>query len=179
MQRKPDSVEWILVGIIVVAVLFVWYSSNSSNESVAIIRLQEIAKETGRDFRVGEVLREERTALESDFMRQQKLLQEDIESKREEFGKSPTPEQAKNLQLMQKQMQSRLLQTRQRSQAKLKNLQMEQMQEFMVELQPIIIKLCTEGDYSVVLDQSMGRVVFYADPLVDITDAVIEELNKQ
>ena len=56
---------------------------------------------------------------------------------------------------------------------------MEQMQEFMVELQPIIIKLCTEGNYSVVLDQSVGRVVFYADPLVDITDAVIEELNKQ
>ena len=179
MQRKPDSVEWILGGIIVVAVLFVWYSSKSKNDSVAIIRLDEIAKETGRDVQAGEVLMKERAALESDFMRQQKLLQEDIATKREEFGENPTPEQAKNLQLMQQQMQSRLMQSRQRGQAKLKNRQMEQMQEFMVELQPIIIKLCTEGNYSVVLDQSMGRVVFYADPIVDITDAVIEELNKQ
>ena len=60
MQRKPDSVEWILGGIIVVAVLFVWYSSNSSKNSVAIIRMDDIARETGWDVQAGDIFRKER-----------------------------------------------------------------------------------------------------------------------
>ena len=83
MQRKPDSVEWILGGIIVVAVLFVWFSSKSNKNSVAIIRMDDIAKETGWDVQIGDVVRKKRAADEKDIMRQQQLLKADIDTKRE------------------------------------------------------------------------------------------------
>ena len=178
MQRKPDSVEWILGGIIVVAVLFVWYSSNSSKNSVAIIRMDDIAKETGWDVQAGDIFRKERAAIESDIMRQQQLLKSDIDTKREEFGENPTPEQIEILQVMQRQMQAQTMQLRKRSQESLQKIQMQQMQDFIGELQPVILKLSAEGNFTVVLDRARSNV-FYAAPATDITDAVVEELKKQ
>ena len=178
MQRKPDSVEWILGGVIVVAVLFVWFSSTSSNNSVAIIRMDDIAKETGWDVQAGDVFRKERAAIESDIMRQQQLLKADIDAKRVELGENPTPEQLEILQAMQQQMQSQTMQLRKRSQENLQKIQMQQMQDFVGELQPIILKLSAEGNFTVVLDRTRSNV-FYADPATDITDAVIKELQKQ
>lgn len=178
MQRKPDSVEWILGGIIVVAVLFVWYSSNSSKNSVAIIRMDDIAKETGWDVQMGDIFRKERAAIESDIMRQQQLLKSDIDAKREEFGANPTPEQVEILRVMQQQMQAQTMQLRKRSQESLQKIQMQQMQDFIGELQPIILKLSAEGNFTVVLDRTRSNV-FYADPTTDITDAVVAELKKQ
>ncbi len=178
MQRKPDSVEWILGGIIVIAVLFVWFSSQSSNNSVAVIRMDDIAKETGWDVQAGDVFRKERAAIESDIMRQQELLKADIDAKRENFGANATPEQLENLRVMQQQMQAQTMQLRKRSQESLKKIQMQQMQDFVGELQPIILKLSAEGNFTVVLDRTRSNV-FYADPTIDITDAVIEELKKQ
>ena len=52
------------------------------------------------------------------------------------------------------------------------------MQDFIGELQPIILKLSAEGNFKVVLDRTRSNV-FYADPATDITDAVIKELQKQ
>ena len=178
MQRKPDSVEWILGGIIVIAVLFVWFSSQSSNNSVAVIRMDDIAKETGWDVQAGDVFRKERAAIESDIMRQQELLKADIDAKRENFGANATPEQLENLRVMQQQMQAQTMQLRKRSQESLKKIQMQQMQDFVGELQPIILKLSAEGNFTLVLDRTRSKV-FYADPTIDITDAVIEELKKQ
>ena len=178
MQRKPDSVEWILGGIIVIAVLFVWFSSQSSNNSVAVIRMDDIAKETGWDVQAGDIFRKERAAIESDIMRQQELLKADIDAKRENFGANATPEQLENLRVMQQQMQAQTMQLRKRSQESLKKIQLQQMQDFVGELQPIILKLSAEGNFTVVLDRTRSNV-FYADPTIDITDAVIEELKKQ
>ena len=178
MQRKPDSVEWILGGVIVVAVLFVWFSSTSSNNSVAIIRMDDIAKETGWDVQAGDVFRKERAAIESDIMRQQQLLKADIDAKRVEIGENPTPEQLEILRVMQQQMQSQTMQLRKRSQENLQKIQMQQMQDFVGELQPIILKLSAEGNFTVVLDRTRSNV-FYADPATDITDAVIKEWQKQ
>ena len=56
--------------------------------------------------------------------------------------------------------------------------QLQQMQDFVGELQPIILKLSAEGNFTVVLDRTRSNV-FYADPSTDITDAVIKELQKQ
>ena len=178
MQRKPDSVEWILGGIIVVAVLFVWFSSKSNNNSVAIIRMDDIAKETGWDVQAGDIFRKERSAAETDIMRQQQLLKADIDAKREAYGENATPEQLENLRVMQQQMQAQTVQLRRRSQEGLQKMQMQQMQEFVAELQPIILKLSAELNFTVVLDRTRSNV-FYADPATDITDAVVEELKKQ
>ena len=57
-------------------------------------------------------------------------------------------------------------------------MQMQQMQEFVSELQPIILKLSAELNFTVVLDRTRSNV-FYADPATDITDVVVEELKKQ
>jgi len=178
MQRKPDSVEWILGGIIVVAVLFVWFSSKSNNNSVAIIRMDDIAKETGWDVQAGDVFRKERAADEKDIVRQQQLLKADIDAKREAYGENTTPEQFEILRVMQQRMQADTMQLRRRSQERLQKMQMQQMQEFVSELQPIILKLSAELNFTVVLDRTRSNV-FYADPATDITDVVVEELKKQ
>ena len=79
---------------------------------------------------------------------------------------------------MQQQMQAQTMQLRKRSQESLQKIQMQQMQDFIGELQPIILKLSAEGNFTVVLDRTRSNV-FYADPATDITDAVVAELNKQ
>ena len=178
MQRKPDSVEWILGGIIVVAVLFVWFSSKSNKNSVAIIRINDIVKETGWDVQIGDVVSKKRAADEKDIMRQQQLLKADIDAKRERYGENTTPEQLETLRAMEQQMQAITMQLRRRSQEGLQKMQMQQMRDFEVELRPIILKLSAELDFTVVL-QSTWSNVFYADPATDITDAVVEELKKQ
>ena len=178
MQRKPDSVEWILGGVIVVAVLFVWFSSTSSNNSVAIFCMDDITKETGWDVQAGDVFRKERAASESDIMRQQQLLKADIDAKRVEIGENPTPEQQEILRVRQQHMQSQTMQLRKRSRENLQKLQMQQRRDFMVELQPIILKVSAEGNFTVVLNLPRNNV-FYADQAADITDAVIKEWQKQ
>ena len=55
---------------------------------------------------------------------------------------------------------------------------MQQMQEFITELQPIILKLSAERNFTVVFDR-MRSGIFYVDQTVDITDAVVEELRRQ
>ena len=178
MQRKPDSVEWILGGIIVVAVLFVWFSSKSNKNSVAIIRINDIAKETGWDVQIGDVFSKKRAADEKDVMRQQQLLKADIDAKRERYGENTTPEQLETLRAMEQQMQAITMQLRRRSQEGLQKMQMQQMLDFEVELRPIIQKLSAELDFTVVLHSTRSNI-FYADPATDITDAVVEELKKQ
>jgi|GEM_PF-5847414 len=178
MQRKPDSVEWILGGIIVVAVLFVWFSSKSNKNSVAIIRMDDIAKETGWDVQAGDVFRKKRAAEEKDIMRQQQLLKADIDAKRERYGENTTPEQLEILRVMQQRMQRDTMQLRRRSQEGLQKMQMQQMLDFEVELRPIILKISAEGNFTVVLKGTRNNV-FFADPAADITDAVIKEWQKQ
>lgn len=178
MQRKPDNVEWILGGIIVAAVLFVWFSSKSSDETVAIIRVDDIVKEVGWDVQARNNIQKERGAVEADIARRQQLLQADLDAKREEYGESATPEQLENLQVMEQQMQAETQQLMRRSQEGLQKIRMQQMQEFITELQPIILKLSTERNFTVVFDR-MRSGIFYFAQTVDITDAVVEELRRQ
>ena len=178
MQRKPDNVEWILGGIIVAAVLFVWFSSKSNDKTVAIIRMDDIVKEVGWDVQARNNIQRERGAVEADIARRQQLLQADLDAKREEYGESATPEQLENLQMMEQQMQAETQQLMRRSQEGLQKIRMQQMQDFIGEVEPIILKLSTERNFTVVFDR-MRSGIFYFDQTVDITDAVVEELRRQ
>ena len=180
MQRKPDSVEWILGAIIVAAIIFVWISSNSNNREVVIIRTDHIANEIGYAVQAENMFRAERSKLEAELMQQKNILDGDIADKRADYEANPSPEKEENLQVMQRQVQSQIMQLNKTNQEKLQRLRNQMKQDFYNELGPVILKLAAEKDFGVVLDQSrLQQGIVYVGPVTDITDLVVNEFRKQ
>ena len=180
MQRKPDSVEWILGAIILAAIVFVWVSSRSNNGQVATIRTEDIANEIGYAVQAQNMFRTEQSKLEAELMQQRKVLTDDIEEKRSEYEENPSPEKEENLRVMQQQMQSQLMRLSKTNQEKMQRLRNQMKQDFYTELGPIILKLAAEKDFSVVLDSSqLQEGIVYIGPTTDITDLVVKEFRDQ
>lgn len=180
MQRKPDSVEWILGAIILAAIVFVWVSSRSNNGQVATIRTEDIANEIGYAVQAQNMFRTEQSKLEAELMQQRKVLTDDIEEKRSEYEENPSPEKEENLRVMQQQMQSQLMRLSKTNQEKMQRLRNQMKQDFYTELGPIILKLAAEKDFALVLDSSqLQEGIVYIGATTDITDLVVKEFRDQ
>ena len=178
-RGKTDVVGLILGAVIVAAVIFVWlYGKRSSQGGVAILNMEEVARQVGWDVESEKVFSREKAVAEADIARQRELLQADIDTKREEYGDSPTPGQQENLSAMEQQMQSQSRQLTRRAQESLQQVRGQQLKDFRSEVGPVIMKLASEKSFTVVLDPALSNVFFF-DRSVDITDAVVDELKRQ
>ena len=176
---KTDIVLLIFGAVIVVAVIFVWLSSKRSGRGeIAILNMEDVARQVGWDVESEKVFNREKAVMQADIARQRELLQADIDSKREQYGDSPTPEQQENLRAMEQQMQAQSKQLARRAQESLQRVRGGQVRQFRGEVGPVIMKLAAKRNFKVVLDPTLSNVFFF-DRSVDITDAVVAELRLQ
>jgi Skp family chaperone for outer membrane proteins len=80
---------------------------------------------------------------------------------------------------MEQQMQAQSKQLQRRAQEDLQQVRSKQLQDFRREIGPVIMKLQATYGFTIVLDPTMSGGIVFVDPATDITDAVVQELQRQ
>lgn len=177
MKRKLDLFE-IVLGVLFLgglAYLFL-FSGKSSGAGVAVVDLDRVTTEIGRDVTITQALQQQKANLSSQLNNLQTSLQEALATKKKEFGESPTEEQLKALQDLEKENNSKVSQAEMQSQQSLSQLQQQLLNDLRDEVRPIAAEVARKRGALLVLIPNPA-IVLSADNSIEITDDVIGKLR--
>lgn len=143
---------------------------STGNGPVAVIDLDAVAKQLGRDKRIVQMIEERQVSLNSQMMKTQDSLIQQLNQKKVEFG-DLSEEEATQLSQLQKQANAILTTTRAQAQSNLTQFQQEVVDRFRAEAKPIAMELAAKKGCRVVLSKN-DSVVFAFDEAVDLTAEV-------
>jgi Skp family chaperone for outer membrane proteins len=147
----------------------------SAAGSVAVIDLDAVAQQVGRNAEMAELLKQSETALNEQLQAAQKSYQDQIHAKREEYGERPTDEQLHQLAQLQRQANLNLNQARNQAESDLRIQRTQLINRFREEVKPVARAVAAERGLSIVVTKN-DTVVFTYESSVDITAAVGEAL---
>ena len=156
-------------------------ATESTNQSdvkaggVAILDLDAIAKRFGCDKQMSTSIQQREASLNQQLASIKSSYAKQIVEKRQEFGDTPTDEQAKLLADIQRQAGASLNKVRQQAKNNLNRHGSLLIQGFRKEIKPIAREVAREKGLSIIVTKN-DSVVFDYDTTVDITEGVIEKL---
>ena len=177
MKRKPDLFE-IVLGVLFLGGLAYFFLAGGkpSGAGVAVLDLERVAADTSRGVTITEAMQAQKATLESQLNSLRVSLQEGLAAKKNEFGETPTQEQQKVLQNLQKEIITKVTQSERQSQQELLRHQQQLLSDFRDELRPIAAEIARDRGAAVVLIANL-TVVLSVDTTVDITKEVIAKLQ--
>ena len=156
-------------------------ASGSTNQlgvkagGVAILDLDEVAKRFGCDKQMGTSIQQREASLNQQLASIKASYEKQIAERRQEFGDTPTDEQAKLLADIRRQAGASLNKVRQQAKNNLNQHGSLLIQGFRKEIKPIAREVAREKGLSIIVTKN-DSVVFDYDTTVDITEGVIEKL---
>jgi len=138
---------------------------------VAIIDLDKLATQLGRDVQMVDSLQQQQQSLSEQLKVVQASFVEQIDQKKVEFGEELTDEQTQQLLGMQQQAGFKLNQARQRAIGNLNQHRVQLIASFREEVKPVVRKVAAAKGLSIVITKN-DTVVFTHEDTVDITDDV-------
>jgi Skp family chaperone for outer membrane proteins len=166
----------VFIALLSVASLTGCLPEGKSTGGTAIIDMTKVARSLGRDEAIAERVKQDL------FIKQEQLkqLREDllskVEDEKEKLGKKPEQEDVEKLNTMildaDKQLRLEIARAEQASQ----QMQTEQLLRFRDEVEPVARRVASSRGLDTVLIKQQ-YILVHADA-VDITDAVIDELQK-
>ena len=155
--------------------------TGSTNQSgvkaggVAILDLDAVAKRFGCDRQMSTSIQQREASLNQQLASIKSDYAKQFADRRQEFGDTPTDEQAKLLADIQRQASASLNEVRQRAKNNLSQHGSLLIQGFRKEIKPIARQVARERGLAIIVTKN-DSVVFDYDTTVDITGGVIEKL---
>lgn len=147
----------------------------AASGGVAIIDLDEVAKQLGRTDEMNEAIKEKQAALNSQLANIQTSFVEQFDARAQQYGDQPTPEQAQELQSIRQKIRLQLSQAQQQATNNFKWHRSSLINKFRDDVRPIAQQIAAERGLSIVVPKNEG-LILALDPAVDITGAVIEAM---
>lgn len=145
---------------------------------LAVIDLDQVAKEIGRNTEINDSWQVRKNALDQALLKLQNNFNEQIQAKKAEFGETPTDEQKQQLANMQRDGQNKLVQAGRKAQADLEQYRQQMVARFRDEVRPYAKKVAADKGLAIVIPKNEGFLLSI-DPAVDITNDVIAAYTTQ
>lgn len=150
-------------------------AEGSDGLKIGIMNVQKVLVQSEPGLKAKEVFEKKKSELEAGFETEQQLLQEmqlDIEKKSSVWTKEKRDEEILEFNRMRRDLQTKTEDAR----MEMKRLQDKELEPIIQELEKVVDTFGEKNGYSMILDSKNG-VIFYNTAL-DVSDALIEELNK-
>lgn len=151
-------------------------ATKPNSGGVAIIDLDEVARQLGRDAVIKASLQQAESTLNQQLAVIQASYQNQVIEKRRGLGEQPTPDDETEVQTLEKQLGLQLQQVRQKAQQNLNQHRSQIINGFRDEVKPIATQVATERGLSLVVPKN-EFFVFSFDPALDITTDVVAALR--
>ncbi len=148
----------------------------AESQKIGVMNLQKILLESAAGRKAKDVFEKRTNELQVKFKAEQDALlalQSEIEKKSSAWSKDKTGEKVRQLKTGQRELQVKS----EDAQLELRQLQDQELEPILKMLQTVVNSYGQKNGFSVILDSKVA--VLYADPSMDVSDAVRKELDKR
>ena len=149
---------------------------SSSNQSLAVLDLDRVAKALGRDLSLQRNFSSVEAELRGQLEKLRDSLNRELGAAQGKVGAKPDAEQVKQLETMRAQAQKRFDEGGAEAQRLVQQRRQEMLSAFRDEVRQVARRIAARKNIAVVLLQT--ETVFDADPSVDLSNDVIAEMRK-
>ena len=153
-------------------------SSSSSRGGIAVVDLDKVAAETGRDRQLAQSLEMAQNSLNEKYAKTVEMAKKELNDKKKEFGDQITDDEKKKLSEFERNAVTNLTQFQNKVRANFEQYKQTQIGKFRADLKPITQEVAAKRGLSVVIPKNEG-LLLSVDPGVDITDDVIKILREK
>jgi Skp family chaperone for outer membrane proteins len=157
-----------------------WFGGSPSNSTggVAVIDLDEIARQVGASEEMNQALLAHETALNTQLQSLKTSYVQQLQAKKEEFGSEPTTEDNQRLAALSQQATVNLASAQQQAKGHLTKRRADLVIEFRKRVAPVAKQIAAERGLTLVIPRNEGMILA-VDDQVDITSAVATALKPQ
>lgn len=179
-MRKLLIVNAIVIGFCLGQAGCGWFSSNRPEISggVAVIDLDEIAREVGATDEMSQAIAAHEAALNAQLHTLKANYVEQLQSKKNELGSEPTTEDNQRFAAMSQQASLNLAAAQQQAKGHMTKHRADLVIQFRKRVAPIAQQIAAERGLSLVIPRNEGMILA-VDEQIDITDAVAAALKPQ
>jgi Skp family chaperone for outer membrane proteins len=172
------SMKKLLLALVAVGVFaLVGCGTQATNTGrVAVIDLDNVAKQLGRDVVMTSELKEHEDTLNTKLKQVQVAFQSKLDEETSAVGETPSDEQMKSLTQLQRSANLQLNQVRSQAQLNLNQRKAELVRKFREEASLHAKRVAAEQGLSIVITK-IDNLILTFDDAVDITDAVAERMK--
>ena len=152
--------------------------SASSRGGLAVVDLDKVAAETGKNIQMKEVFQLQENSVKQQLAQAQLSANSQLETKAKEFGDTPTDDQQKELAQFRYNATNVLGKLQNQAGSKLSQYRQDQIAKFRTEIKPIAQEIALKRGLSVVIPKNDG-LLLAVDPGVDITEDVIKAYREK
>lgn len=152
--------------------------SSKPQGGIAVVDLDKVAAETGRDRQLAQSLKVAENSLNQQLAKTVENAKGQLEEKQKGYGEEPTEEQKKEFQVLQQSALSQLSQIQNQARIKFAQYKESEIAQYRSELKPIAQEVASKRGLSVVIPKNEG-LLLSVDPGVDITDEVIKLVRER
>lgn len=165
------------VATLLTVTLFAVGCGTDKSSGVAVVDLDRVASELGRDAVMVRQLQQQQSGLSQQLAAVKNNFEKQIAESYEKLPETPEEEEVKKLLNMKRNANIQLASYQKQASNALGQMKNSVIAEFRAEALPVARQVANERGLAVVLTTN-DSVVFAFDKSVDITDAVIAELQK-
>ena len=153
-------------------------SASSTRGGLAVVDLDKVAAETGKNIQMKEVFQLQENSVKQQLAQAQFSLNSQLDTKNKEFGETPTEEQQKELAQFRYKANTAFGNLQNQAGTKLNQYRQDQIAKFRTEIKPIAQEIALKRGLSVVIPKNDG-LLLAVDPGVDITEDVIKAYREK
>ena len=150
----------------------------TSRGGMAVVDLDKVAAETGRDRQLAQSLELAQNSLNQSYQKTVESAKEQLNAKKKANGSTPTEEELKEFSQMERSAVTQLSQIQKKALAEFEQYKQVQIAKFRAELKPITQEIAAKRGLSIVIPKNEG-LLLSVDPGVDITDEVVKVLREK
>ena len=153
-------------------------SASSTRGGLAVVDLDKVAAETGKNIQMKEVFQLQENSVKQQLAQAQFSLNSQLDTKNKEFGETPTEEQQKELAQFRNKANTAFGNLQNQAGTKLNQYRQDQIAKFRTEIKPIAQEIALKRGLSVVIPKNDG-LLLAVDPGVDITEDIIKAYREK
>jgi Skp family chaperone for outer membrane proteins len=153
-------------------------SASAPRGGLAVVDLDKVAAETGKDIQMKEVFQLQENSVKQQLSKVAFSANSQLEAKSKEYGETPSEDQQKELARFRLNASNTLTQLQSQANSKLGQYRQDQIAKFRTEIKPIAQEIAAKRGLSVVIPKNEG-LLLAVDPGVDITEEVIKAYREK
>jgi Skp family chaperone for outer membrane proteins len=153
------------------------FSTPTARGGMAVVDLDKVAAETGRDRQLTQSLELAQNSLNQSLAKSVESANEQLNAKKKTYGEDLTEDEKKEFSAMERSAVNQLSQIQNRAKAEFEQFKQKQIAQFRAELKPIAHEIAMKRGLSIVIPKNEG-LLLSVDSGIDITDEVVKALRK-
>ena len=150
----------------------------SSRGGMAVVDLDKVAAETGRDRQLAQALELAQNSLNQSYKKTVTSAKDQLEAKKKGYGDAMSDEQKREFSQFETNAVTQLSQLQNQVREKYELYKQGEIAKFRADLKPITQEIAAKRGLSIVIPKNEG-LLLSVDPGVDITDDVIKVLKQK